>query len=68
MVDVRLSFSNTITALGADVRTVFQALNEGRTGLQQRNGWERLDMPLCFSRIVEGLLKELYKSEVGGQG
>lgn len=68
MVDVRLSFSNTITALGAEVRTVFQALNEGRTGLQQRNGWERLDMPLCFSRIEDGLLKDCYQAAEGGPG
>ena len=68
MVDVRLSFSNTINALGADVRSVFQALSEGRTGLQQMDGWQRLRMPLCFSRIEDDLLQDCFQAAEGGPG
>lgn len=48
--------------------TVFQALGEGRSGLQQCDGWQRLDMPLCFSRIADDLLKERFQSAGGGPG
>ncbi len=68
MIDVRLSFSNTINALGADVPTVFQALIEGSSGLQQCDGWERLQLPLCFSRIEDELLQECFQSAGGAAG
>lgn len=68
MVDVRLSHAHTINALGAGVHQVFQALTEGRTGLQQCDGWRRVRMPLCFSRIEDDLLQDRYEAAGGGAG
>lgn len=68
MADVYLSYSNTINALGTDVRTVFQALVEGKTGLRKMDGWERLHIPLCASRIADEQLAECYGAADGARG